>query len=142
MTWKNVAIVVSDDDTDDETEPTSLTVHTIDFGLGLDRREVFVDAGSLTYDNAIQFNALLKQKGIDALIENTATELFESEVDGTTTFVYGEDFYVGDIVQVVNKYGQEGRVYISEYILSEDVNGITMYPTFKAIQKGVYESDE
>lgn len=143
--WKNVAFVVNEESSGtDEEEPkiTTHTVHTIDFGTGLDRREIYVDAGSLTYDSIEQLNALLKQKGIDALIENTQTNVFESEIDGNTTFVYGEDFYIGDIVQVVNEYGQEGRVYISEYILSQDTNGVSMYPTFKAIEKGVYESDE
>lgn len=146
-TWKNVAFVVgtdaSESESDEETETyTTHTVHTIDFGTGIDRREVYVDAGSLTYDSMEQYNALLKQKGIDALIENVATEVFESEIDGTTTFMYGEDFFVGDIVQIVNEYGQEGRVYISEFVMSHDTSGETMYPTFKAIQKGVYESDE
>ena len=48
-------------------------------------------------------------------------------------FEYGEDFTMGDTVQVANEYGHESAAYISEIIISQDNGGISIYPTFKTI---------
>ena len=88
---------------------------------------------------AERYRAHLKQKGIDALIENTPVAAFEAEVDPNVMYVYKKDYFVGDIVQIVDKYGIEGRAYISEYVCSCDESGTAAYPTFMIIQKGAYE---
>ena len=48
-------------------------------------------------------------------------------------YKYGEDFFIGDIVQIANEYGHEGRAYISELVISQNEDGVSIYPTFQTI---------
>lgn len=144
---KNVTLVVGESEYDEDGNEVSRIQHILGAATGLERREVFTDALSLSRDDGYggklsyeQYDAHLKQKGIDTLIDNTTITAFEGEVDPTRMFVYGEDYFIGDIVQLANEYGQEGTAYISEFIISSDQNGVSTYPTFKSIQKGVYET--
>lgn len=112
--------------------------------VGINRREIFADADDITSkDDDItltdeQYRAHLKQRGIDTLIENLESEAFEGEVEATVMYRYGEDFFMGDYVQLVDKYGHEGQAYISEFVISQNQEGITMYPTFITLEKGEY----
>lgn len=103
---------------------------------GLARREMFTDAsdisstiesGTLTTE---QYNAQLLQRGKQDLAVNTVVRSFEGEVDYNQSFKYGEDFFLGDIVQLANEYGIESRSRVSEIVFSQDPSGISSYPTF------------
>jgi hypothetical protein len=125
----------------------AIEVTSCDDIYGLDRREAYTDATSTSMEDEYggvlspeRYEAILRQKGYDTLIDNTPNTAFEAEVDPEAMFVYGRDYFIGDIVQVVNEYGIEGRAYISEVIMSCDDSGTYMYPTFKIIEKGVYET--
>lgn len=73
---------------------------------------------------------------INAYIEAPiVTTAFEGEVEVTRLFKYGEDFFIGDIVQIANEYGNEGSAYISELVISNSEEGLSIYPTFKTISK-------
>ncbi len=146
--YKNVAIVLGEDVEDAVADPDGdKDRKTVIVGnaLGLERREVYEDANSVkskidddTTLTDAQYRAQLKQKGIDKLIENLEIEAFEGEVEATIMYKYGEDFFIGDIVQIVDEYGHEGQAYISELVMSHDTGEITMYPTFVTLQKGGY----
>lgn len=143
---KNVALIVGEMELDENGEELSRLDYELGSVTGIDRREIFVDATSLSLEDeaggimtAERYRAHLKQKGIDALIENTPVAAFEAEIEPKVMYIYGEDYFVGDIVQIVDKYGTEARAYVSEYIMSCDESGIAAYPTFKIIQKGAYE---
>ena len=105
----------------------------------LDRREMFTDAGDVTRnagDTTLteeEYLAKLQQKGLEDLAKNTLTKAFEGEADTTYMYVYGEDFFMGDIVQVADDYGNEARSRVTEFIYSQDINGIKTYPTFSAV---------
>jgi hypothetical protein len=149
--FKNVTLVGGEAETNDQGEEISRDTYVVtlaDFSVGLNRREIFTDAKSVTRnidsEDALteeQYQAHLRKAGIDTLIENTITTIFESEVEPKRMYVYGEDYFIGDIVQMENEYGQGGRAYISEFVMSSDTNGISAYPTFTTIQKGVYETE-
>lgn len=143
---KNVALVVGESEYNADGEE----IHRISYEeggvVGLDRRETFVDSTSMGLEDeyggimsAARYQAHLRQKGIDALIENTPVPAFAAEVEPNVMFTYGEDYFVGDIVQITDKYGTEARAYISEYMRSCSDSGVNAYPTFKIIQKGAYE---
>lgn len=142
--WKNVALVAGEEMGDGKENVRDIYVHG--FASGLDRREVFVDANDVSTDDdggvleAERYYAILKKRGIDALIENVYVQAFEGEVEPNKMYVYGEDYFIGDIVQIADDYGNEGRAYISELVLSCDTSGTYMYPTFKTIEKEVYET--
>lgn len=145
--WKNVAIVFGETKYNEDGEIESTITHEVGTAAGLERREAYTDATSLSWEDELggimkseRYEAILRQKGIDTLIENTQNIAFTGEVDPYSMFIYGRDYFIGDIVQICNEYGNEGRAYISEYVLSCDANGKSAYPTFKIIQKGVYET--
>lgn len=48
-------------------------------------------------------------------------------------FKYGDDFFLGDVVQIEDEYGNEGKVRIIEVITSVNNEGAFIYPTFKSI---------
>lgn len=144
---KNVTLIVGESEYDEDGNEVTRIDYELGSATGLERREIYTDSTSLAIEDehggiisSERYQALLKQKGIDTLMENTTVTAFDGEVDPTNMYVYGEHYYMGDIVQIANEYGQEGRAYISEYIMSCDDGGMSTYPTFKAIQKGVYET--
>lgn len=143
--WKNVTLVAGDEEGTGESATRAqriVSINDSDATSYISRREAFTNASGIN-SNTENHMTHLKQKGIDTLMENCRVEAFEGEQDLThRMFMYGEDYFMGDIVQVANEYGQEGRAYVSEFILSCDESGTTMYPTFKSILKGEYEADE
>ena len=112
-------------------------------GSGLNRREIFVEAGGVSTNvdgeeiSEEEYLAQLAQKGREELAENVETKSFEGQCETTRLFVYGEDFFMGDIVQVANEYGIEARTRVVEFIRSQDTNGTDTYPTFDT----VYDDD-
>lgn len=121
-------------------------------GTDLDRREMFTDATGLTKDtpneevmddaeyltesNALaeDYIAQIQQKGIEDLSKSVDVETFEGEVDPVSTlYVFGEDFFMGDLVEVADDYGHNGRYQVAEFIRSEDGTGLKIYPTFVAM---------
>ena len=143
---KNVALIVGETEYDENGEERTRIQYELGSEVGLDRREIFVDATSMGLEDELggimsadRYRAHLKQKGIDALIENTPVAALEAEIEPRVMYTYREDYFIGDIVQVVDKYGFEARAYVSEFISSCDLSGTAAYPTFKIIQKGAYE---
>lgn len=121
-----------------EGEGASRRYTTVGSGLGMERREFFVDArdissdiedgGKLTDD---EYMDKLQQRGKEKLAENTDTVSFEGEIDTTFMYKLGKDFFCGDIVQFSNEYGHETPARIIEMVISEDERGFSMYPTLK-----------
>lgn len=130
-----------------EGEGVSRKTAIVGSGSGLDRRELFTDARDISSDTEggtlsdAEYTAQLKTRGINSLAEHEANTAFEGEVEATQLFKYGEDFFIGDIVQIVNEYGHEGAAYISELIISQSEEGVSTYPTFKTISEKEGESE-
>lgn len=76
------------------------------------------------------YTAILKERGSEKLLECKSIKEFESEIDTTSQYVLGEDFDIGDYVQIVNEYGIEGKALITEIVRSQDSSGISTYPAF------------
>ena len=108
---------------------------------GLDRRGLFTDArdvSSTTDSGTLSDSEYIKQlqtKGLKDLSDHTSSVAFEGEVDASGLFNYGDDFFIGDIVQIADEYGNEGAAYISELITSHNEEGLSVYPTFMTISK-------
>lgn len=116
---------------------TSTTIN-LDSSMGLDRREMFEDAGDISMSvdedttlSTDEYKALLVERGLEKLAEHTDITAFDGEVESTQMFKYGEDYFMGDIVQVANEYGHEGASTITEVVITQDENGLYVYPTFK-----------
>lgn len=130
-TLKNVALVIG------EGEGEAQKTTEVGSANGLERREIWVDARDISSANETggtipetEYTAKLKQRGEETLAENKITKAFEGDLDASQTFSYKEDFFLGDIVQIVNDYGIEARSRVSEMVYSEDSNGRSYLPTF------------
>lgn len=109
-------------------------------GNGLNRREMYTDArdiasevdGTVLSDS--EYSAQLSHRGNESLSENTAVKSFEGQVETTRMFKYKEDFFKGDIVQIVNEYGIESKSRVVEIVRSQSTDGSELYPTFVTIE--------
>lgn len=133
--YRNVTLVAG------EGEGASRKTTVVGSASGLDRRELFTDARDISSDTEdgtlsdAEYITQLRTKGLKNLADHMITTAFEGEVEVTRLFKYGEDFFIGDIVQIANEYGNENSAYISELIISNSDEGLSIYPTFKTISK-------
>lgn len=117
---------------------------------GLDRRELFVDArdlrtkvrdpGSKTERtlSSSEYYSTLNTRGDRELAKHQVTTIFDGELESTRSqFKYKQDYNIGDIVQVEDKYRRMFTAMITEYIYSYTDSAIKCYPTFEVINKEV-----
>lgn len=96
---------------------------------GLQRRETYITVqGDKTEEELVQ---LAKEE----MSKQTITEMFSGTVEPYRQFLFGRDYVVGDIVQVQNKYGFEGRCRILDVLLTRDASGPELNPSFAVINK-------
>lgn len=128
---KNVALVAGEKGVGNVRKTVSVGTTT-----GINRREVFIDAqniqrnidgGSLT---EAQYEAKLVQKGEEDLSTFVVVETFEGQIAPVNMYVYGQDFFLGDLVQTENEYGNAAVSRVTEIIHSQDTTGVKIYPTF------------
>ena len=107
--------------------------------MGLNRREVWVDASSITrkykdgsnteqtYTDA-EYTGVLKTKGKQALTPLVIAETFSGEIDITNgNYLYKRDFFLGDIVTVQdNDIGKYINVRIREVTEYQDKDGYSI----------------
>lgn len=102
---------------------------------GLSRREAYVSANIQTKDddgNELSESKILsnmQEQADEALDEYTLNHICEADVDMYTQFVYGVDFTLGDIVQIVDALGEEYRARLVEVVMCWDVTGFTTTPS-------------
>ena len=106
---------------------------------GLSRREIFTDARDISSDvsdgtklSDSDYTAQLIQRGNEDLAACVSVSSFEGKVDTSVMFKYGTDFQNGDIVQIENEYGQVGASRVLEVVISQDEDGLSIYPTFSS----------
>lgn len=104
---------------------------------GLNRFEVFTDARDVSSnagtENAIsdsEYLLMLQERGREKLASLAVTEGFSGEVLSDVAFKYEVDFFLGDIVTVMNKYGLKKNVRVLSAIESEDEAGTRIVPQF------------
>lgn len=83
------------------------------------------DDGELTVE---AYRDLLIQQGKEELEIAKEKTTFGGEILNTNTYIYGVDYNLGDVVQIVNEYGITGTATITEIDEIEDENGYKIYP--------------
>lgn len=81
-----------------------------------------------------EYVAQLAQRGSEKLAENIATQSFEGQVDASRMFKYGTDFFIGDIIQIVNEYGMEAKSRVTEIVHSQSTTEAGTFPTFSSVE--------
>lgn len=108
-------------------------------GTGIERREIYTDAKDLSWEIdgvavlEAEFLLHMTQKGLETLASKTIDISLECEVDVTKMFKYREDFFIGDIVQLVSDFNVQGRARIIEMIRSQNLDGNEIHPKFKMV---------
>lgn len=103
---------------------------------GLDRREIYVDSSKSNKDEdgneleEAQYRAILKSEGEEELADYETTAVFAGKVDSGWQHEFNKDFWLGDICQIVSKYGIEQRVRVEEVVRTHDDSGDHMQPSF------------
>lgn len=95
------------------------------------------DAKANSLSTAIE---IIRQEAYEALNPYLVQTSFEGEVDENVQFKYGEDYYLGDIVQVVNSYNFQAVTRVVGVMFSQDnQEGFRMRPMFESDNKAVVE---
>lgn len=108
-----------------------------EFYSGLERYEVYVDARDISQNKDTEdeislddYRELLKERGKEKIAEMTFTEGFTGQVLENVNFIYGLDYFLGDTVTVINKYGIGKNVMVLSAIESVNENGSSLIPQF------------
>lgn len=101
---------------------------------GINRYEMYVDIRDTSTNEGeideVTYQSILIEKGATALAETLYDEAIDGEVEPNNTFKLGVDYFLGDLVEIVNEYGIEMKPRITETIESEDETGHYIIPTF------------
>lgn len=104
---------------------------------GLDRREIIFNIDST---NTHEFNSEKNQtENLKALVRMQLGRYkekkeFEGVGEETPQWQYRKDYFLGDIVQLEDGYGNSGPARITEYTFCDDTsNGFQHYPTFSKV---------
>lgn len=107
---------------------------------GLARKETLIDASHLSADtedwllSTAEYLDMILAYGDEEIAKMNEITAFEGKAETNGTFKYDEDFFMGDIVQLENEYGMNGKSRITELVISEDNSGINIHPTFTAVE--------
>lgn len=121
-----------------EGEGKDRTYTTINSGVysGLNRYEIFTDARDLSSNTdegtltPAQYTALLVERGKENLAELSIVEGFSGEVLSGIAYTYGTDFFLGDLVTVINEYGISKNVKVMSATESYSEDGEALIPEF------------
>ena len=99
---------------------------------------MFVDAKDLRIgegQSLENYLSALEQRGAEKLAEKGIKAAFDGSVAPDYNWIFGEDYDLGDIVQVRNAYGMSLKARVTEVIECHDNNGYSIVPTIERIQE-------
>lgn len=104
----------------------------------LARRELYYEASISrnTPDGELSEAAYLLQlegRGSEELAKYIYLKSFDGEID-TAMYNYGDDFGMGDILQIADDHGHETDSRVTEMTYSQDEASTSIYPTFETIE--------
>lgn len=79
------------------------------------------------------YSVYLLTRGLDKLAEYGAVTSFEGTIEPNTTFIYRQDYFLGDLVTIQNSFGITVQARITEIIEVDDDNGSSVEPKFEYI---------
>lgn len=98
---------------------------------GLERRVILVDGISSGVDSA----EALRAEGSRAMSEAHVTAAFDGSInEDLSPYIYGVDYFLGDVVKMQGDYGLEEKARVTEYIRSYGPDGHKSFPTLTALE--------
>ena len=90
------------------------------------------DGDEVTLKDVV-YSVYLLTRGYDKMAEFGAVTSFEGTIEPNTTFIYGQDYFLGDLVTIQNSFGITVQARITEIIEVDDDNGSSVEPKFEYI---------
>ena len=100
---------------------------------GSDRRVLLINSSNTTAAGP-DLDTALQQEGIMALAQQRPVYTFDGELPQTLSYVYGQDYNLGDLVEERNSDGYGNLMLVTEQIFSSDDTGYKAYPTLAVYQ--------
>ena len=122
--YRNVALVVGEGETPKRIAAGETLIP------GLDRREIYYQDSNLKSNNT---DAQYQEKGVEELKNYKTEKVFEGEVETSKIFIYQQDYFIGDILELEDEYGRQARTRVVEFIRNQDDSGYKAYPSFEVI---------
>ena len=126
--YKNTAMIGG------EGEGDAKKTASVGTSSGLSRFEAYYDGSSYSSNDGQitdqEYLAMLRTFGAEELGKTHNTEKVEGEVLPAGMYTLNQDFFLGDLVQIINDHGISAQSRILEIIYSEDASGIKLTPTF------------
>lgn len=82
------------------------------------------------------YSVYLLTRGYEKLAEFGSVTSFDGTIEPNTTFVYNQDYFLGDLVTIRNEFGITAQARITEIVEVEDDNGSSVEPKFEYISAG------
>lgn len=102
---------------------------TVVTNRGLDRRVLYVDAGTPGDQTFAVYRQSAIQKGVIELAKHNRASLFDAAISLISPYKYGVQYFLGDKVTLLAQYGLESSMQVVEYVRTEDQDGDRGYPT-------------
>lgn len=110
---------------------------------GLDRHEKWVDARDLQRNeestSLAKYKEQLKQRGREKV--KITSETFNGDVI-LNNYEYKKDFFIGDVVTVITRFGEELNLRVIEVIESQDEKGYEIKPIFIDVELEGKENED
>lgn len=131
-TEKNVILVADEGDEEDRIT----AIGGDDTLSGLERKEMYASISNLEWEgDRTKYLSLMRQKGDEELLNNQYSVVFDGETDNGRGYVYGVNYFIGDVVELQNEFGFGGKARLTEMISSISTSGFTLVPTFVVIKE-------
>lgn len=121
--WKNVAYVTNP-------EVGTVVVVANGVGEGVLRRVMHVDASGLSRLNG-PLHTQMGGLGQEALSKQRQSVYLDGLVPSYSRYKYDEDYFLGDLVGVVDRFNNRITARVVEQIFVEDAEGYRTYPTLE-----------
>lgn len=95
---------------------------------GYERRVLVVIADDITSSNPDVPSAMIR-RGEEELAKHQAIQAFDGTIDQNSKYVYGVDYFLGDLVEMRNKDSATNLMRVTEQIFAQDEAGERAYPT-------------
>lgn len=142
---KTIAVIFGEGSSAPDRMKVETTPTKTEYASGMLRRELCVDASGISQKvteagitwsmTDEEYAKELQNKGKEELKKNTYTKQIDGEIDVHAGFIFGIDYFLGDIVQVENEYGTSTKTRVTEHIRSYNAEGYSEYPTFEKVEE-------
>lgn len=99
---------------------------------GFERKVLYLDATSIELETTDpDYMAVVEQYAKIELAKYRQQNLMDGEIPQSTIYQYEKEYFLGDIVDIINEDGITNRMRVTEQIFVEDSEGERDYPTLE-----------